>query len=212
VLAEGLRTLLQDAFEVLATVYDGEALLLATLTLAPDVVVTDLTMPRLGGLEALREIVALHLPVKILVLTMHAEPIVAEAALHAGASGYLLKDSPPEEIRRAIQTVATGKVYLPSFLARSRSASRSGAPAPVAALTPRLREILYFTAKGWSMKKVAAELGISRRTAESHKQRLMKVLNVHTTADLVRHAAAAEMILTGSSRIPSLTKHKTASR
>ena len=165
VVAQGLEALLKDTFDLAGVVHDGRALLKAVETLRPDVVVTDISMPLLNGLDALRQIRARWPDVKVVVLTMHRETQLAADAFRAGASGYVLKVSPGEELITAIQQVALGRAYVTTLLAKDLIAllmeasgeARGGTP-----LTPRQREVLQAIAvDSASIKDTAAKFSMS---------------------------------------------------
>jgi len=198
VVAEGLASLLKDSFELAGTVHDGRALLEAAEQLKPDVIVTDISMPLLNGLDAIRQIRALHPHARILVLTMHHDTHLAAEAFRAGVSGYLLKVSPGEELVRAIHEVAEGRSYVTSLLAKDlitllieagAAPREDGSP-----LTPRQREVLQLIAEGRTMKEVAQVLHISPRTAESHKYGIMQALGATTTAELIQCAIRLKLV------------------
>jgi len=198
VVAEGLRSLLESTFELVGVVHDGRALLEAVATSRPDVIVSDISMPMLNGLDAIRQIKALRPAAKILVLTMHRDTQMAVEAFRAGASGYALKISPGEELIDAITSVSQGRPFVDPLLGKDAitvlmEAGRQpeGDATP---LTPRQREVLQLIAEGKTMKEVATILGISPRTAESHKYEIMQVLGVNTTAALVQYAIRLKMI------------------
>jgi DNA-binding NarL/FixJ family response regulator len=200
VVAEGLQALLRDEFDLVGTVHDGRALLEAVETLRPDVIVTDISMPLLNGLDAIRQIRARKADAKVVVLTMHRETELAADAFRAGASGYLLKISPGEELIAAIHHAANGRAYVTSMLAKDLitlliEAGRSPT-AEGGTLTPRQREVLQLIAEGRTMKEVAAILHISPRTAESHKYEIMQTLGVKTTAELIQYAIRSKMATT----------------
>jgi DNA-binding NarL/FixJ family response regulator len=198
VIAHGLSALLEEFFDLVGVVHDGRALLDAVEKLRPDVVVTDISMPLLNGLDAIIQIRELRPGAKIVVLTMHGEAHLAAAAFRAGASGYLLKLSPVEELVSAIQQVAQGRSYITTLIAKDLitllmdTNNTSGADA--VPLTNRQREVLQLIAEGKTMKEVATTLNISSRTAESHKYEIMKVLGVGTTAELVQYAIKTKLI------------------
>ena len=198
VVAEGLAALLRDNFTLLKTVHDGRALLAAAAELNPDVIVTDISMPLLNGLDAIRQIKAARPLSKIIVLTMHTEPDLAVQAFRAGASGYLLKTSPGEELITAIRAVAQGRSYLTSLIAKDLLSvlleANQESPAATARLTPRQREVLQLVAEGRTMKEVANLLKISPRTAESHKYDVMQLLGAQTTAELIQHAIRMKLV------------------
>jgi DNA-binding NarL/FixJ family response regulator len=191
IVAEGLASLLRDEFELVGTVGDGRALVEAVRELRPDLVVADVSMPLLSGLEALRRLRAEGIGLKVVFLTMHTDAHLAIEALRAGASGYVLKHSAGEELIRALHEVQRGLVYLTPRIAEdvvTILAGREKGTGP--RLTQRQRQVLRLVAEGRTMKEVAAELGLSRRTAETHKYQMMQTLGLRTTAELIRYALA----------------------
>jgi DNA-binding NarL/FixJ family response regulator len=190
--AEGLKSLLAQDFELVEVVEDGRALVAAARKLRPDVIVADITMPHLNGLEALSQLKRDNPAVKVVFLTMHQEVAYARRALESGASGYVLKHSAPAELLAAIRAAVEGKTYLTSALAgevfQSLKSDSAKATDPVASLTPRQREILQLLAEGSSAKEVGATLGISVRTVEFHKYQMMETLGIHNSAELVHFA------------------------
>lgn len=200
VVAEGLQALLRDAFDLVGVVHDGRALLDAVENLRPDVVLTDISMPLLNGIDAIRQIRAKSPAPRVVVLTMHRETQLAADAFRAGAVGYLLKTSPGDELITAIQQAYQGRAYVTSLLAKDLITlliEAGNAPtASVEPLTPRQREVLQLIAEGRTMKEVAAILHISPRTAESHKYEIMQNLGVKTTAELIHYAIRAKMAAT----------------
>lgn len=197
VVAQGLSALLEDTFDLAGVVHDGRALVEAVDTLHPDVVVTDISMPLLNGLDAVRQIRLRHPQVKVIILTMHRETQLAVDAFRAGASGYMLKVSPGEELITAIEQVALGRAYVTTLLSKDlitlllEAGNESPSENP---LTPRQREILQLVAEGRTMKEVASILDISPRTAESHKYEIMKVLGVDSTAALIQYAIRLKLV------------------
>ena len=199
VVAQALEALLKDSFDLVGVVYDGRALVEAAERLRPDVVVTDVSMPLLNGLDAIRQIRTRRPNVKIVVLTMHKETQLAVDAFRAGASGYVLKVSPGEELITAIEQVALGRAFVTTLLAKDlitllMEAAAGGESPAESPLTPRQREVLQLVAEGHTMKEVAAILNISPRTAESHKYEIMQVLGVDTTAALVQYAVRLKLV------------------
>jgi DNA-binding NarL/FixJ family response regulator len=197
VVAQGLSELLKDSFDLLEVVHDGHALLDAADRLRPDVVVTDISMPLLNGLEAIRQIRARHPEIKIVVLTMHADTQTAVSAFRAGAQGYVVKVSPEQEFTEAIEQVAQGRAYISPLVAKELIdvLLEAGNAGPERArLTVRQREVLQLIAEGKTMKEVASVLKISPRTAESHKYEIMQVLGVDNTAALVQYAVRAGLV------------------
>jgi len=198
IVAEGLSALLRESFTLVGCVRDGRELLAASDQLRPDVIVTDLSMPSLNGLDAIRRIKVSRPEAKIIVLTMHADPDLAVQAFRVGASGYVLKTSPAEELLTAIRTVAQGRVFLTSLIARDMiDVLLEAKEEPKAAggkLTPRQREVLQLIVEGRTMKEIANLLGISPRTAETHKYEMMQLLGASTTAGLIQHAIRMKLV------------------
>src|SRR6516162_6431247 len=192
VVAEGLRGLLDPYFDVVGIVADGRELLSAVKNLDPDAVVMDISMPSLNGIEAARKLRSDNCRSKVIFLTMHGEVSYAALGLDAGASGFVLKHSASSELITAIQEALKGGTYItPQIAGNLLDSLRRGSPADVdqlVELTPRQREVLQLVAEGHSAKEIAAVLGISRRTAEFHKARIMEVLGIQTTAELVQYA------------------------
>jgi DNA-binding NarL/FixJ family response regulator len=192
VVAEGLRGLLQPHFDVVGIVSDGRELLAAARDLDPDVVVLDISMPSLNGIDAARQLRAAKSRAKVVFLTMHREVAYAARALEAGASGFVLKHSVAAELVTSLQEVLKGGTYItPQIAGDLLGTFRRGTPPAALALddlTPRQREVLQLVAEGRSAKEIAAALRISRRTAEFHKARLMEALGARTTAELVQYA------------------------
>ncbi|MEI9974913.1 MAG: response regulator transcription factor [Ignavibacteriota bacterium] len=195
--AEGLKYLLKDPFDLVGVVHDGRALLEAAGNLRPDVIVTDISMPLLNGLDAVKQIRARYPDTRIVILTMHKDTHLAAAAFRAGVSGYLLKISPGEELVKAVREVAQGRSYVTTLLAKDlinllmdgTAARENESP-----LTPRQREVLQLIAEGRTMKEIANLLKISPRTAESHKYDIMQALNVQTTAELIQCAMRMRLV------------------
>jgi DNA-binding NarL/FixJ family response regulator len=197
IVSQGLESLLQESFDLVGNVRDGRALVAAVTQLKPDVAVTDISMPGLNGLEAIRQIKKIRPITKIVALTMHSEPTVVAEALKAGASGYVLKESAVEELERAIREVMLGRTYVTSLIAKDVFAvlMEPGATAAVEPqLTARQREVLQLIGEGRTMKEIASALHISPRTAESHKYDMMQALGCKTTADLIRHAVKLRLV------------------
>jgi DNA-binding NarL/FixJ family response regulator len=195
IVAQGLQRLLQSDFDVIGIVTDGRQLVDTARQTKPDVIVSDVAMPVLGGLEALCLLQAEKISCKVIFLTMHVDGIMAAEALRAGASGYVAKHSAGEELIQAIHRVLKGDVYLsPQIAASIANSFTSSATPSVHRLTPRQREVLGLVAAGCTMKEIAAKLKLSRRTVETHKYEAMGTLGVHNTAELVRFALVQEML------------------
>ena len=190
-MAEALQHVLQTEFDVVGTVSDGRALIKAAGELKPELVVVDIGMPLLNGLDAADQLKALYPDIKVVFLTQNREPRYAVEAFRRKASGYLLKDSAASELTTAIREVLQGRSYISPLIAKGMLTHALN-PAPgdpgVRELSSREREVLQLLAEGKSMKEVAAVLDISPRTVEFHKYRVMELLGVRTTAELVQYA------------------------
>jgi DNA-binding NarL/FixJ family response regulator len=189
IVVEGLVGLLKEDFDVVGTVSNGELLIDEAVRLRPDVIVTDISMPGLSGLDVLLRLKAERVDSRVVVLTMHNDAALATRAIRAGASGFLLKHSAGEELVTAIQQALQGRVYLTPMLTRDvmeRMAQPASDSEPQ--LTARQRDVLRLLVEGQRMKAIAAVLQLSTRTVESHKYEIMQVLDVHSTAELVRYA------------------------
>jgi len=197
-MAEALQHLLQMDFDVVGTVSDGRALIKAATELKPELVVVDIGMPLLNGLDAADQVKALHPDIKIVFLTQNREPRYAVEAFRRKASGYLLKDSAASELTTAIREVLRGRSYVSPLIAKGMVnhalSAVPGGPG-VRELSPREREVLQLLAEGKSMKEVAAVLDISPRTVEFHKYRVMELLGVKTNAELVQYAIKHGLIV-----------------
>lgn len=187
--AEGLAHVLQDRFEIVATMTDGRLLTDAVRRLKPDVLLLDVSMPHISGLDVLRQLKAERLSCRTIMLTMHADPRMAAEALGAGASGFLLKEASREELVTALDAVLQGQTYLTAALTREVLSLMAGPVDPDHIdLTPRQREVLRLIVQGQRVKEIAAMLDLSPRSVESIKYRMMQDLNVQSTAGLVRYA------------------------
>lgn len=190
--AEALKSLLAAEFDLVGVVNDGRELVLAATKLRPDVVVADITMPHLNGIEALVQLRQGNDMVPVVFLTMHRDVTFARRALEAGAAGFVLKHSASDELVTAIRAALRGETYItPQMAGEVLAAMKKGPdqPAdPVASLTPRQREVLQRLAEGRSAKEIASSMGISARTVEFHKYQMMETLGVHTNAELIHFA------------------------
>jgi DNA-binding NarL/FixJ family response regulator len=190
--AEALKSLLSAEFDLVGVVEDGRQLVEAARTLRPDVIVADITMPHLNGIDAMVRLRGEGNKTPVVFLTMHRDVTFARRALEAGASGFVLKHSAPAELITALRAALDGKTYLtPQLAGEVLDAMREGparAPDPVSALTPRQREVLQLLAEGRSAKEIATALSISTRTVEFHKYQMMETLDLHTNADLIHFA------------------------
>ncbi len=188
--AEGLGCLIRSSFSLVGIVRDGRELIDSVQKSSPDIVVSDLFMPLLNGLDAMREVKQRFPQVKTIILTMHPEGRLAKEAFQKGACGYLLKHSAAEELITAIKEVLKGNIYITPSIAREviTNALHPGSLPTAPTLTLRQREILQLIAEGKTMKEIAATLNVSTRTVEFHKYGIMSQLGLRSTAELVRHA------------------------
>lgn len=193
----GLLAALADV-EVIGETGDGHEALSLAETLRPDVVLLDIGMPGLNGLEVAARLMKLDPAIRVVILSMHKSEEYVLQALRAGAAGYLLKGSAVAELEVAIRAVARGDTYLSPEVSKrvvDEYVSRTGGETdPLAALTPRQREILQLVAEGHTNKEIAQRLGVSHRTVEAHRNQLMKRLDVHDLAGLVRFAMRAGLV------------------
>jgi DNA-binding NarL/FixJ family response regulator len=197
-LLDGLVRLLRQDFNVLGTARDGRSLIEMARQKRPEVIVMDIAMPSLNGIDATKILQKEGCEAKILFLTMHADLPLVEEAFRAGASGFLLKVCDSMEFVKAIHSVARGTTYITPLLAGDLVSSlmkvgSRGMPGEMP-LTLRQREVLQLLAEGKTMKEAATIMGISTRTAESHKYEIMRLLGVQTTAALIRYAVRIKLI------------------
>jgi len=190
IVTDGLAKILKDAgFDVVGAVRDGQQLVDAAMRLRPEVIITDLSMPLLSGLDVLARLKRERLESKVIVLTMHHDADLATDVIRGGASGFLLKESAGEELLAAVRHALEGKVYITPTVTNDVMTRMAGtAKATEPQLTPRQRDILRLIVKGQRMKEIAANLGLSTRTVEGHKYEMMETLGMTSTAELVRYA------------------------
>ena len=187
--SQGLQSLLEDEFDLVGAVGDGQALVEAASRLQPDVIVVDISMPVMNGFDAVRQLKKEGVTAKIIFLTMHADDRLLAEAFRCGGSGYVLKQSAGEELIAGIRQVLGGRKYVTPLIATewaedvSKRVQTQKLP-----LTPRQREVLQLVVEGCTMKEIASRLGISTRTAESHKYEMMEGLGVDNTAELIQYA------------------------
>ena len=190
--AEALKSLLAPEFDLVGVVEDGRAMIEAAGTLRPDVIVADVSMPHLNGIDALVRLRQGGDHTPVVFLTMHRDVAFARRALEAGASGFVLKNSARGELFTAIRAALEGQIYLTPQLAGEVLDSMKQGPGkaadPVVSLTPRQREIVQLVAEGRSAKEIAASLSISTRTVEFHKYQMMETLGLHTNSELIHFA------------------------
>ena len=192
IVIEGLKKLLEPEYDVVGAVEDGRALIAAVDKLQPDVVVADISMPHLNGIEAVRQIKEKNPQIRVVILTMHHDVQYAARAFEAGASGFVLKVSAPSELITAIGEALKGKTYVTPVIAgeliQSYGKGKENPEVVFSRLSARHREILQLVAEGHSAKEIGKILNISARTVESHKYQIMEILNVKTSAELVQFA------------------------
>ncbi len=190
------ETLLAPECDVVGGVSDGRALIAAAERLQPDVVVLDVSMPLLNGLDAGREIKRLFPRIKLVFVTMNEDADLAAAAFRIGASAYLLKRSAASELQLAIREAVNGRSYLTPLVTDGvvDSLLRAAERKPATELTPRQREVLQLLAEGHSMKQVASVLNVTPRTVAFHKYRMMQQLHIRSTAELIRFAIRQHLV------------------
>jgi DNA-binding NarL/FixJ family response regulator len=191
IVTEGLKGLLVPEFDLVGVVEDGRALVEAAKILKPDVIVTDITMPHLNGLEALEEIEQFDRHARVVILTMHRIVAYALRAIASGAVGFLLKHSAPEELVLAVRTAARGDTFISPTFADEVLQALKQSPAvqdPVARLGLRQRQILRLLVDGLTAKQIGLELNISTRTVEDHKYTMMNSLGINSNAGLILFA------------------------
>jgi len=200
IVLEGLRGILEPEFEIVGAVEDGRALVTETQRLKPDAVVADISMPGLNGMDAARQIKRMNAQIKIVFLTMHSDVNYAAGGFDAGASGFVLKHSAPQELITAIHEALQGRTYVTPLIAgelissyKDCSLRPEGASA---ALSQRQREVLQLLVAGKSSKEIGVLLNISTRTAEFHKYRMMEQLKIKTSAELVQFAVKHGLVST----------------
>jgi DNA-binding NarL/FixJ family response regulator len=196
--AKALNLLLTQRYEVVDVVADGRALQAAARKYKPDVIVTDVTMPLMSGLESIRSLRKDSYLPKIVFLTMHSDTELARECFDCGGTAFLTKDSSYDELITAIETVLTNRLYLSPNIASGlidilREPASSGTAFDP--LTSRQREILQLFAEGRTMKEIASVTNLSTRTVEWHKYRIMRMLQVERSAELVQHAVRMRLVV-----------------
>ena len=199
---QGIRALLEkaDGIEVVGEAADGQKAVELVERLAPDVLVMDIAMPRLGGIQAVRRVRALGMATQVIILSMYSDETLVRQALRNGARGYLLKRSVTEELLVAIRAASRGEIYLSPAVSRSIVADYltlqkdAGACSPFERLTPREREVLQLISEGHTNSAIAQVLKIGMKTVEKHRANLMSRLNAHDLAGLIRAAIKHGMI------------------
>ncbi|MGC2764197.1 MAG: response regulator transcription factor [Candidatus Acidiferrum sp.] len=196
-LADALKRILEPCCDVVGTVSDGRALLEAAAKLQPEIIVLDIAMPQLNGLDAARHLKRTTPKIKLIFMTMNEDPDLVGEAFRAGASGFLLKQAAAFELMDAIEKVLKGGSYVTPSAADGQaniSLREPKARDHVAEPTPRQREVIQLLAEGRSMKEVASVLQITKRTVAAHKYAVMDLLQLKTNADLVQYAIRHRII------------------
>lgn len=193
IILHALREILTPEFDVIDTAANGMELMQKTQALRPDILVVDISMPLLGGIEAVTQLRKELGALKVVFLTMHSDIIFAAKALEAGAKGYVLKHAAPAELLTAVREVSQGRTFVsPAIVGELmeyyRSAPKDRQEVPGARLSSRQLQLLQYLAEGQSVKEIAAHLNISPRTVESHKYRLMQQLKMKNATELVAYA------------------------
>jgi DNA-binding NarL/FixJ family response regulator len=194
---EGFKKLLEPHFDVVGTVGDGRALVEEAPKLDPEIILVDISMPLLNGIEAARQLKKTVPRSKIVFLSMHADPEYVTEAFKAGGCGYLVKRSAGSELLFALEEVLKGRYYVTPLVAKTvvngvwqDDGGTSRPPVPHEKLTPRQKEVLQLVAEGKSLKEIATILDVSVKTVEFHKSRIMNVLDLRTTAELTKYAVS----------------------
>lgn len=196
VFSDGIIRILKEHFDVVGTVTDGSELLEAAIRLRPDVIVTDISMPVVSGLEGLRQLKAKHVESRVIFLTMHADAKLAAEAFRLGARGFVLKHASGDELVKAIEAVLQGHKYMSSVLTNDVLTLMSKPPGSADfELSPRQQEVLRLIVSGYRMKEIGATLNLSPRTVESIKYEMMRGLNLHSTTELVRYAIEHRLVV-----------------
>ena len=192
---EGLVRLLCKRFDIVATLTDGRDVVEAVCQLRPDILLLDLSLPNVSGVEVMQRLTARKIPFKAVVLTMHADASLAVAALRAGASGFVLKHSSGSELEKALQIVLDGGTYLSAQITKHAVLLMvQGAGMARSELTERQRDVLRLIVRGRRAKEIAAALSLSTRAVEAIKYRVMQQLQVKSTAELVRFSLENRLV------------------
>jgi DNA-binding NarL/FixJ family response regulator len=195
IVREGLALLIGPDVDLVATASNGNELLLAVRKFRPDLVVADLTMPGLGGLDALRTLRGEGINARFVILTVHVDAAIAAEAIRAGAAAYVVKEAAGEELLQAIRQAMSGRTYLsPMVSGDVVQRLAQGTPSPAEVLTLRQREVLRLLAEGHRVKEIAGKLGLSVRTVETHKYEIMHLLGIDNTVELVKFAIRQGMV------------------
>ncbi len=191
---EGIRKLLESEFDLVGVAQDGHALLKEAQRLRPDAILLDISMPRLNGIEACRQLVKEMPRARVVFLTMHADVVYVEEALRAGGAGYLLKSSAAAELSIAVHSVLRGERYVTPLIDARGSRQRRTGQRPFAGLTARQREVLQLAAEGCANKEIATRLHVSTKTIDYHKSAIKRALKLNSTAELTQFAIKHHII------------------
>ena len=200
IVREGIRRLIETRsdFEVIGEVGNGEDAVRMITERRPDIALMDINMPKVSGIEATRRLERQGIGTRVLVLSMHEDRSYVEEVLRAGAAGYIVKNSSPEDLLSAIDAVREGRSYLSDSITQQvvdAIAHPDGdAPVGLTVLTDREREVLQLIAEGLSSKEIAGQLGVSLKTVDSHRSNLMEKLDIHKVAGLVKFAVRAGLV------------------
>ena len=186
--AQGLAGLLEDEFDLVGSVENGQALIDEALRLKPDLIIVDISMPVLNGLDAVRRLSQNNIGAKVVFLTMHADTRLLREAFQCGGVGYVLKQSAGEELLFALRQVMSGQNYISPSIEKDLKKETTPDEKQHFNLTPRQREVLQLLCAGYTMKEIANQLNISTRTAETYKYQIMEGLGVESTAELIQYA------------------------
>ncbi len=202
--AQGIQKLLESDVEVARILSDGRSLIQAVTETQPDLVIVDISLPLLNGLDAARQIKQAHPRTKILMLTMHADKVFVVEAFQVGVAGYVLKQSLSNELQQAVREVLKGNTYISPAVAQGivehlnqQARADQGDPSAKGfdhSLSPRQREVLQLVAEGRSTKEIASILNVSTKTVEFHRTRIMKELGLKTRPELTKYAIANGLI------------------
>jgi DNA-binding NarL/FixJ family response regulator len=196
VFTDGIVRILGDHFDVVGTVRDGNLLVEAATRLRPDVIVSDISMPAVSGLEGLRQLKAHRIESRMIFLTMHGDAKLAAEAFRLGARGFVLKQSSGDELIKAIQAVLEGHKYMSAALTEDVLSLMSEPPtSPDRGLSSRQKEVLRLIVNGHRMKEIAATLNLSPRTVETIKYGMMRDLKLHSTTELVKYAIEHRLVV-----------------
>jgi len=196
---QGLKSVLGQDYDVVDIVKDGAKVIAAVQRYAPDILLLDLTLPNRSGLTLLDELRSLTLKVPVLVVTMHADHIIMEAALSRGASGFIPKDASINDLRAAINEVVTGRSYVSPLVPKPSHPGAAGSWSGFLRLTPRQQAVVLLIAQGMTSEQIATEMGVSHHTVNFHRKNIRRQLGVHSDLEMHRYAIEVELCSQGTS-------------